>query len=74
MSASQPLLPQLVQLLDKGRLTFRHETIHHSLDELDLVLDREIDEVCIDQYPEGRSEIRIVGEEEAKLRERRTAL
>jgi len=29
-------------------LTFRHETIHHPLYELNLVLNREIDEIRVD--------------------------
>jgi len=50
----------------KKRLTFRHETIHHPLNKLNLVLDRKVDEVRIDEYPEGRAEVVIVGEKESE--------
>jgi hypothetical protein len=36
-------------------LTLRHQTIHHPLDQLDLVLERKVDKVCIYQYAIRRS-------------------
>lgn len=51
-------LPPLINIhVQKGGggLTLCHETVHHPLHQLDLVLDREIDEVRIDEYPEWRA-------------------
>lgn len=47
------------------RRTLRHQTIHHTLYKLNLVLDRKVDEIRIDQYTIRRSEVGIVGEEKA---------
>jgi hypothetical protein len=38
-----------------GGLTLCHETVHHPLHQLDLVLDRKVDKVRVDEYPEWRA-------------------
>ena len=40
------------------------QTVHHTLDEVDLVSDGEVDEVGIDEDPVGWSELRVVLEEQ----------
>ena len=65
----QPILgAQLFELgqdaIRHGRNAFRHQAIHHSLDELDLVLYGKVDKVGVDQDAVGRAEGGVVGEEE----------
>lgn len=61
------------QLLQLGHDTVRDtgdrfgvETVHHALDQLDFVLDREVDEVGIHQDPVWRSKSRVVVEEHGR--------
>lgn len=44
--------------------TFRHQTVHHALHELDLVLNRKVDKVGIDQDTERGSEVGVVRQEQ----------
>ena len=46
------------------RDTLGVERVHHVLDYVHLVLDREVDEVGIDEYVEGRAELGVVLEEQ----------
>lgn len=61
----QPILgPQLFQLCNHAirhaRDTLGHEAVHHSLHELNLVLDGEIDEIRVDEDAVGRTEGGVV--------------
>ena len=45
--------------------TLSIETIHHALNNVHFVLDREINEVCVNEDMEGGPELRVVLEEES---------
>lgn len=48
-----------------GGLTLGHQTIHHALYELDLILQTKIDEIRIHQHPVRRPERLIMAQEQA---------
>mmetsp|Transcript_3231 Transcript_3231/g.7503 ORF Transcript_3231/g.7503 Transcript_3231/m.7503 type:complete len:225 (+) Transcript_3231:1382-2056(+) len=66
------LLPQLLELRHDAVGDVRHalrvQAVHHALDEVDLVLDGKVDEVCVHNHVVGRAQRGVVLEEHRRGR------